>query len=40
MATAIREPAVAGRFYPASAQRLRAEIESYITPRCRYHARA
>jgi len=32
MATAIREPAVAGRFYPASAQRLRAEIESYITP--------
>jgi hypothetical protein len=32
MATAIREPAVAGRFYPASAQRLRAEIESYLTP--------
>ncbi len=31
MATAIREPAVAGRFYPASAQRLRAEVESYIT---------
>lgn len=30
MASAIREPAVAGRFYPASAQRLRAEIESYI----------
>lgn len=32
MATAIRESAVAGRFYPASAQRLRAEIQSYITP--------
>jgi len=32
MATAIREPAVAGRFYPASAQRLRAEIDSYIAP--------
>lgn len=32
MATAIREPAVAGRFYPASAQRLRAEIDSYLAP--------
>jgi hypothetical protein len=29
MPTAIRQPAVAGRFYPASAQRLRAEVESY-----------
>jgi len=27
--SAIRQPAVAGRFYPASPQRLRAEIESY-----------
>jgi MEMO1 family protein len=32
MATAIREPTVAGRFYPANAQTLRAEIDSYITP--------
>lgn len=32
MATAIREPAVAGRFYPAHGQRLRAEVESFITP--------
>ncbi len=29
MATAIRHPAVAGRFYPANPQRLRAEVESY-----------
>jgi AmmeMemoRadiSam system protein B len=29
MATAIRQPAVAGRFYPADAQRLRADIESF-----------
>lgn len=29
MATAIRQPAVAGRFYPANPQRLRAEVESY-----------
>jgi len=29
MLTAIRQPAVAGRFYPANPQRLRAEIESY-----------
>jgi AmmeMemoRadiSam system protein B len=27
--SAIRQPAVAGRFYPANPQRLRAEIESY-----------
>ena len=31
MATAIRQPAFAGRFYPANAQRLRAEIETYTT---------
>jgi len=31
MATAVREPAVAGRFYPANAQRLRTEVETYIT---------
>src|SRR5262249_20680170 len=29
MNTAIREPAVAGQFYPASPQRLRAEIETF-----------
>jgi len=29
MTTAIRQPAVAGRFYPANAQRLRAEVEGY-----------
>jgi len=29
MTTAIRQPAVAGRFYPASAQHLRVEVESY-----------
>ncbi len=32
MATAIRQPAVAGRFYPADPQRLRAEVESYSAP--------
>jgi MEMO1 family protein len=32
MATAIREPAVAGRFYPANPQTLHGEIESYIKP--------
>ncbi len=32
MTTAIRRPAVAGRFYPANAQRLRAEVETFITP--------
>jgi len=31
MATAIRQPAVAGRFYPANPQRLRAEVESFTT---------
>lgn len=29
MATAIRQPAVAGRFYPANAEHLRADVESY-----------
>lgn len=29
MSTAVRQPAVAGRFYPASAQRLRAEVETF-----------
>jgi len=28
---AIRQPAVAGRFYPANPQRLRAEVESYTS---------
>ena len=32
MATALRQPAVAGRFYPASAQQLREEIETYTKP--------
>jgi len=31
MASAVRQPAVAGRFYPANAQRLRAEVETYTT---------
>jgi len=29
LATVIRQPAVAGRFYPAKAERLRAEVEAY-----------
>jgi len=33
MSTAIRQPAVAGRFYPANAQRLRAEVETFTTAR-------
>ena len=33
MSTAIRQPAVAGRFYPANAQRLRAEVETFTTHR-------
>jgi len=32
MASAVRQPAVAGRFYPANAQRLRAEVETYTAP--------
>jgi MEMO1 family protein len=31
MPTAVRQPAVAGRFYPANAQRLRAEVETHTT---------
>jgi len=31
MATAIRQPVVAGRFYPANEQRLRAEVETYTS---------
>jgi AmmeMemoRadiSam system protein B len=33
MTTAIRQPAVAGRFYPANAQHLRSEVETFTTPR-------
>jgi MEMO1 family protein len=33
MTTAIRQPAVAGRFYPGNAQHLRAEVETFTTPR-------
>ena len=33
MSTAIRQPAVAGRFYPRNAQRLREEIETFTTVR-------
>jgi MEMO1 family protein len=33
MTTTIRQPAVAGRFYPRSAQRLREEIETFTTVR-------
>ena len=32
MATAIRQPAVAGQFYPSSAEKLRAEVEGYLQP--------
>src|SRR5271169_3268834 len=31
MPTVVRQPAVAGRFYPANAQHLRAEVETYTT---------
>jgi MEMO1 family protein len=31
MPTAVRQPAVAGRFYPANRQHLRAEVETYTT---------
>ena len=31
MATAIRPPAVAGRFYPANPEHLRAEVEGYLS---------
>ena len=30
--SAVREPAVAGRFYPVDPERLRADIESYLSP--------
>jgi MEMO1 family protein len=33
MSAVVREPAVAGRFYPADPTRLRADIESYLSPR-------
>ncbi len=33
MTTAIRQPAVAGRFYPGNAQHLRAAVETFTTPR-------
>jgi MEMO1 family protein len=33
MSAKVREPAVAGRFYPASGERLRAEVQSYLSPR-------
>src|SRR5215471_14247902 len=33
MTAAIRQPAVAGRFYPGNAQRLRAEVETFTTVR-------
>jgi AmmeMemoRadiSam system protein B len=33
MTTAIRQPAVAGRFYPGNPQRLRAEVETFTTAR-------
>lgn len=32
MASLVREPVVAGRFYPADPQRLAADLESYLTP--------
>src|SRR5271157_58908 len=38
MPTAVRQPAVAGRFYPANAQHLRAEVETYTTAPARASA--
>src|ERR1700686_703366 len=32
MNTIVREPAVAGRFYPANPERLRADLDSYLSP--------
>jgi MEMO1 family protein len=32
MSATVREPAVAGRFYPANPERLRADIDSYLSP--------
>jgi len=33
MTTAVRQPAVAGRFYPGNAQHLRTEVETFTTER-------
>lgn len=33
MAGTIRQPAVAGRFYPGNAESLRADVEAYLSPR-------
>ncbi len=33
MSTSVRQPAVAGRFYPANAQHLREQIETFVTAR-------
>lgn len=32
MGTVVREPAVAGRFYPADPRQLRADLQSYLSP--------
>jgi AmmeMemoRadiSam system protein B len=32
--SAVRQPAVAGRFYPADPLRLRVEVENYVLPPC------
>jgi AmmeMemoRadiSam system protein B len=40
MATAVRQLAVAGRFYPANAQHLRAEVETYTTARANASAKS
>ena len=32
MSAIVREPAVAGRFYPADPERLRADIDSFLSP--------
>jgi MEMO1 family protein len=33
MSTAVRQPAVAGRFYPRNPEGLRQEVESYLSPK-------
>ena len=38
MSANVREPAVAGRFYPANPERLRADIDSYLSPQERVSA--
>jgi MEMO1 family protein len=40
MATALRPPAVAGRFYPANPQRLRVDLEGYLTAPVNAHLEA